>query len=364
MRKLFWLIFILSFTFLIIFTSKVFARGGDDIVVRYREHFEIKRLSNHQENAFDTIEIISYLVLKDPAFYPNAQDTIHYNGNINGKGLIFSNKHKVLITEPGDISFGYLDIFYDVGQFHNMYTKNVYIYGSNHYSSIIPFQYAWFSNAFYVKPDYSALTKYSWNQIQVELRYIGANPKPNGNYCFANEIGHGLRDDNHYHIDHVNWYNNGNLLNHHDSLFTIEEAGDYYAEIVSNFGYKYYSDTIKITTYQFAKYTDCIDAQIEANNESKIIGKKGFEDIINKKLGIHPNPVIDFIELDFKTCNEVNANFELYNLSGIRLIQKMFHFNKDENSQVQLDLTGVSPGLYVLCFDFNGIKKRTKIIKQ
>jgi hypothetical protein len=60
----------------------------------------------------------------------------------------------------------------------------------------------------------------------------------------------------------------------------------------------------------------------------------------------------------------VNANFELYNVSGIRLIQKIFHFNKDENSQVQLDLTGISPGLYVLCFDFNGIKKRTKIIKQ
>lgn len=208
------------------------------------------------------------------------------------------------------------------------------------------------------------MTNYNWNQIKVWLKYSGLDPKPKGNYCFGDELKQGLRDDNYYHIDHVNWYNNGILLNHQDSLFTIVEPGNYYAEIVSNFGYKYYSDTINISTYQFAKYTDCIDAQIEANNESKITGKKGFEDVINKKLNIYPNPVIDFIELNFKTCNEVNANFELYNVSGIRLIQKMFHFNKEENSQVQLDLTGVSPGLYVLCFDFNGIKKRTKIIKQ
>ena len=95
-------------------------------------------------------------------------------------------------------------------------------YGSNHYSLIIPFQYAWFSNAFYLKPDYRAITKYNWNQIQVELKYCGADPRPNGNYCFGDEIAHGLRDDNHYHIDHVNWYNNGFLLESKDSIFSIK----------------------------------------------------------------------------------------------------------------------------------------------
>jgi hypothetical protein len=72
------------------------------------------------------------------------------------------------------------------------------------------------------------------------------------------------------------------LLNHQDSLFTIVEPGNYYAEIVSNFGYKYYSDTINISTYQFAKYTDCIDAQIEANNESKRTGKKALKMLLIK----------------------------------------------------------------------------------
>lgn len=362
MRKLFWLIFILSFTFLIIFTSKVFARGGDDIVVRLSEHFEMKRLTNHHGDGFDSIEITAYLTHIMPGVYTDIPDTIHYLASYNGKQLMFSKYHKVIISESGCFNCGYYDQFIQgVDNKYNIYRKDRCFFDSNMNE---PNQWIWSANFYYLKPNYKTETRYNWDQIKVWLKYNGLEPKPNGSYCFGNELIQNLRNDNYYHIDHVNWYNNGFLLENKDSIFTITEPGNYYAEIVSNFGYKYYSDTIKITTYQFAKYTDCIDAQIEANNESKITGKKGFEDIINKKLSIYPNPVNDFIGLDFKTCNEVNANFELYNLSGIRLIQKIFHFNKDENSQVQLDLTGVSPGLYVLCFDFNGIKKRTKIIKQ
>ncbi len=347
--------------FFLIFKINFLFAGGDHIKVRLNEHLEIKKLCNNHNNSFDSIEVTAYLTNMNTVFYTDIPDTLHYNATINGRQLIFNDKHKIVIKEPGDLWLGYYDSWVQGGAnyYYNVYNSERFFGMSN---SDLPGSYN--SHIYYLKPNYTASTNYNWNQIKVWLKYTGLDPKPNGNYCFGDEIKQGLRDDNYFHIDHVNWYNNGNLLNHQDSLFTIVEPGNYYAEIVSNFGYKYYSDTINISTYQFAKYTDCIDAQIEANNESKITGKKGFEDVIDKKLNIYPNPVIDFIELNFKTCNEVNANFELYNLSGIRLIQKMFHFNKDENSQVQLDLTGVSPGLYVLCFDFNGIKKRTKIIKQ
>lgn len=217
---------------------------------------------------------------------------------------------------------------------------------------------------YYLKPNFKAFTNYYWNKIQVGIKYNGAVPKPYGSYCFGNEIKTGLRDDSNYYVERVNWYQNGNLLSETDSIYSITAPGVYHAEIISNFGYKYYSDSISISTYQFAQYTDCIDAQILANYESKITVKKEFEDVIHKKLNIYPNPVTDFIELHFKICNEVNASFELYNLSGLLILQRMYHFYKDESSHVQLDLTDVSPGLYVLCFDFNGIKKRTKIIKQ
>lgn len=348
--------------FIIFKINLLYAGGGDDIVVRFREHFEIKRLSNNQENTFDSIEITAYLTQIYPGSCIDIPDTIHYLANYNGKQLEFSTNHKVIINESGFLNCVYYDQFIQgIEHKYNFYKQERCFLNS---TGTAPNQWIWYGNIYYIKPNYKAMTNYNWNQIKVWLKYTGLDPKPNGNYCFGDEIKQGLRDDNYYHIDHVNWYNNGILLNHQDSLFTIVEPGNYYAEIVSNFGYKYYSDTINISTYQFAKYTDCIDAQIDANLESKRTGKNGFEDVINKKLNIYPNPVIDFIELNFKTCNEVNANFELYNVSGIRLIQKIFHFNKDENSQVQLDLTGISPGLYVLCFDFNGIKKRTKIIKQ
>jgi hypothetical protein len=288
---------------------------------------------------------------------------VAYDFFINGSKVTPNDKYKILITGPCIITLGYIDKP-EFGVIPYMaYIRDYAFSGIDDNNTNVLFTVQ-NGNVFYIKPNYQAETDFTWNQIKVKLSYVGISPSPDGNYCFGSELRIGLRDDYHYYIDHVNWYHNGNLLNEKDSIFTITEAGNYYAEIVSNFGYKYYSDTIKISTYQFAQYTDCIDAQIEANNESKITGKKGFEDVINKKLSIYPNPVTDFIELDFKTCNEVNANFELYNMSGIRLIQKVFHFNKDENSQVQLDLTAVSPGLYVLCFDFNGIKKRSKIIKQ
>lgn len=353
---------LIRISIIIFYTTSVYAGGGGDILVRLREHFEIKRLTNHHGNGFDSIEITAYLTHLNPGIYFDIPDTVHYLVSINGRVLEFSNKHKVIIDEPGFLRCGYFDRFTPyVEEKYNFYIKDHCFLNSN---TTAPDQWIWSANVYYLEPNYKPITDYTWNQIEVSLKYSGLEPKPEGNYCFGNELKRGLNDDTHYHIDHVNWYNNGNLLNHHDSLFSIVAPGNYYAEIVSNFGYKYYSDTIKISTYQFAKYTDCIDAQIDANIESKITGKKGFEDVINKKLNIYPNPVIDVVELNFKTCNEVNANFELFNVSGIRLIQKMFHFNKDENSQVQLDLTGVSPGLYVLCFDFNGIKKRTKIIKQ
>ena len=349
------------FLFFLILKINVLYAGGDHIRVRLHEHLEIKRLSNNHDLTFDSIEITAYLTNMSPSYYIDILDTLHYDATINGKHLVFTDKHKIVIKEEGNLWLGYYDSWIQDGAnyYYNVYNSNRFFATSN---SNLPSN--WNSYIYYLKPNFEASTKYIWNQIQVELKYTGVDPKPNGNYCFGDEIKQGLRDDNYYHIDHVNWYNNDKLLNHNDSLFTIVEPGNYYAEIVSNFGYKYYSDTIKISSYQFAKYTDCIDAQIEASIESKITGKRGFEDVINTKLNIYPNPVIDFIELNFKTCNEVNANFELYNVSGIRLIQKMFHFNKDENSQVQLDLTDVSPGLYVLCFDFNGVKKRTKIIKQ
>ncbi len=352
---------LISISFLIVCSIKVYAFGGDHIRVRLNEYLEIKRLCNNHNSTFDSIEVTAYLINMSPVFYTDIPDTLHYNTTINGRQLIFNEKHKVVISEPGDLWLGYCDSWIQGGAnyYYNVYNSNRF-FGISNSDSPSSFN----SHIYYLKPNYKASTDYSWNQIRVGLKYSGLDPIPNGNYCFGDEIKQGLRDDYHYHIDHINWYNNGVLLDHQDSLFTITAPGNYYAEMVSNFGYKYYSDTIKISTYQFAKYTDCIDAQIEANIESKIIGKKGFEDVINKKLNIYPNPVIDVVELNFKTCNEVNANFELFNISGIRLIQKMFHFNKDENSQVQLDLTGISPGIYVLCFDFNGIKKRTKIIKQ
>jgi hypothetical protein len=330
---------------------------------RFVEHIEFKKRSLSLTSVFDTVEICAYLTPINHPSYAHLPDTVAYDMFINGQKITTTDKYQIVITEPCIITFGYID-YPDLGGTPYLgYIRNYAFYGKEFNNINYPFSVQ-NSNVFYTKPNYKVETRFNWNQIKVWLKFAGIDPKPNENYCFGSELKHGLRDFNYYHIDHVNWYNNGVLLNHQDSLFTIVEPGNYYAEIVSNFGYKYYSDTIKISTYQFAKYTDCIDAQIEANNESKITGKKGFEDVINKKLNIYPNPVIDFIELNFKTCNEVNANFELYNVSGIRLIQKMFHFNKDENSQVQLDLTGVSPGLYVLCFDFNGIKKRTKIIKQ
>jgi len=80
----------------------------------------------------------------------------------------------------------------------------------------------------------------------------------------------------------------------------------------------------------------------------------------NEILKLYPNPVIDKLYIEFSNTSEyVEKIILFYDLSG-RVIYK----NKSSQSQIQIDLSNVNPGLYILNLIVNGQYYTThKIIK-
>jgi Zn-dependent metalloprotease len=84
---------------------------------------------------------------------------------------------------------------------------------------------------------------------------------------------------------------------------------------------------------------------------------QGFE------VGVNPNPVNDFIRLQFMTENESDASLMLTDVSGRILFQTALPLQSG-NSDYTLDAESLSSGIYFLTATQNGITRTLKIVKQ
>ena len=261
--------FVLGLLFLVIISINLIAeeRGGNPY---YLVHIDFKRLSLNVNNDFDTIEITAYLKRKLNA-NASLPDTVNFNISLNHTVVAFDEKHRILITKPSHVHLGYIE---PNGNFGHIYTFN--FCNNNKNTDLV--SGCNLTNHYFIKPNFEAnLKANSWNQIQANLIYNGTTPATSGTYFYGFEMHHDMEDLDNHKIDHINWYKNGALMVNSDDVLNISESGSYYAEIVSNFGYSHFTDTITLSDIEFAFYSNCLDGIIAVKDEAK------FDKIFSKK---------------------------------------------------------------------------------
>ena len=328
------------------------ALGGTQ---RYNEHIILRRLNMSYASAFDTLEITAFLSPRSN--YTNL-DTVSYMFSIDGQPMAYLSGHKILITKPCKLFLGYIDSQY-LGYLHDYYFD-----GKNTDNFIIPDNTNTY-DVFYTKPTFKTYTKINtWNQMQVYLGYNGLYPVPQGYYFFGYDLHYLNEDMDNYKVDHINWYRNDELIDNKSDILNIAESGNYYAELVSNFGYSHYSDTIKISDLDFAFNSGCIDKLIATKEEAKFSKIYSKQIKLEDRLKIYPNPFIDQLEFNFEVCDQLKMTFELYTIAGIQIMNKSYEFGPQVYSTFYLNLADISPGLYFLHIQANEYAASAKIVKQ
>jgi len=101
-------------------------------------------------------------------------------------------------------------------------------------------------------------------------------------------------------------------------------------------------DTITVT---LNKYVNGITAAIQ-------------DDI---QVNLFPNPVdgILIIESVSKAGQTISGNIELFDLHGRELLRYPLRKAKEK-----IDLSALSPGLYIACIEVNGVVERRKVVKR
>ena len=78
----------------------------------------------------------------------------------------------------------------------------------------------------------------------------------------------------------------------------------------------------------------------------------------NLPLEIYPNPATNQVYLIFKTINTTSKNVSIYDVRGNLVI----HFTTKEKTEVEIDLSGLSNGIYILQVLDNGASNHSKLI--
>jgi hypothetical protein len=88
-----------------------------------------------------------------------------------------------------------------------------------------------------------------------------------------------------------------------------------------------------------------------------------YYEFIANSIIIYPNPAYADLFVDYGVLEHINANFLFFDLNG-RLIRNVAM--NDQNSQIRIDLDGISNGLYLIKItDQNGqIIKTDRVIVQ
>lgn len=85
------------------------------------------------------------------------------------------------------------------------------------------------------------------------------------------------------------------------------------------------------------------------------------------KFKLYPNPVSDYLNLDFETNQPVKFKMFITDISGKQIIgyNREFSFNKAGQYHERLDLNGMTPGIYIMMlYTANGSKINKRIVVQ
>lgn len=147
---------------------------------------------------------------------------------------------------------------------------------------------------------------------------------------------------------------------------SLGESACYYTNLID---FPYTSPTIRDSTITIG-VTDSIPLVVSNSDDIYSLSIKdstycistGLNELsdFNEILKIYPNPVIDKLNMEFSDLSEYGEKIIIiYEMSG-RVIYK----NKSSRSQIQIDLSNVNPGLYIVNTIVNGQYYTThKIIK-
>lgn len=80
-----------------------------------------------------------------------------------------------------------------------------------------------------------------------------------------------------------------------------------------------------------------------------------------ESIKVFPNPADDFLQIELPNGIESETNISLYDLNGKLLIAKEVAENKEK---VNLDLSTLAKGVYLLNLNLNGVSRQMKIVKN
>lgn len=184
----------------------------------------------------------------------------------------------------------------------------------------------------------------------------------------------------------------GQWLNYYKVQYSYDVNGNILAEIYS-FWYDYYNDWKKYFkdeyTYDYSyddsdiiiphypfnlfgaheilnmplshvSYTwqDYLCKWIEDNAETYYYSTVdvGFSENEELKIGFYPNPVTNILKIENNTASDINE-IKLYNLNG----QKVLNIEPLDNT---IDLSGISPGMYIIELSTDRYVLKQKLLKQ
>jgi hypothetical protein len=75
------------------------------------------------------------------------------------------------------------------------------------------------------------------------------------------------------------------------------------------------------------------------------------------KVKIYPNPAKEKINLKWKKAGDINS-ISIYNMQGVQILNK----NVNENYQINIDVSSLSKGIYIIKFNGNNINFTKKVI--
>ncbi|PLX21549.1 MAG: hypothetical protein C0597_03280 [Marinilabiliales bacterium] len=143
--------------------------------------------------------------------------------------------------------------------------------------------------------------------------------------------------------------------------FTTIEALDTAKEFHSDYNPKRYPGVTEIM-YTFYNRNNSDDSISFTVNYEIVVTSIDYISELKESIRAYPNPVQNFLNVEYKLQDYQNANISLFDIVGKRLQTQEIYNN---SNTVQLDFSDLKSGLYIWTFEVDGIPIKTeKIIKR
>ena len=130
-------------------------------------------------------------------------------------------------------------------------------------------------------------------------------------------------------------------------------------------GYQFSSSFIQATSnkvnfvcVRIASVNGIQDSDLSNNSSCE----KGFNE--NIYLNIFPNPVSQFLNLEYVLPDRGELRINIYNQMGQPVLKQVSAFMEEGIYKIQYNTSGLSPGLYHYEFVFKGTKRSGTFVKQ